>query len=332
MNVTRQSSNGIVVPKNRLGTTCVRQIVLAKLVFAKVGNVEMANLVRKLLSLRNIHFEYGNQSETLCDDHSYNNALRLTNVTLDQLYQFWRSRMAYLRLRPLICVVFFSIYCLLSQVKAFNECSYDSGCYSYIPKAKRYCCRRKFPQFNICKSNCLGETCILDSDCADDEHCCNEKCRTTCIGESCVWDSDCATGECCDPDDKKCTTGDCDAIKGLAGWIVAVIVISVIVVVVIPIAVAIFCCCCAAAASTRRAHGGVIVTQPATTGTTVVGTQQQNQYYLMQQGQPMYLQNSQPYPSQPPPAYQLQGMAYPPPGTAYPPTTIPPQTEEPKKQ
>ena len=92
-------------------------------------------------------------------------------------------------------------------------------------------------------------------------------------------------------------------IKGLAGWIVAVIIISVIVVVVIPIAVTIFCCCCAAAASRRRVRGGVIVTQPTITGTTVVGIQQQNQCYPTQQGQQMYLQNSQPYPSQLPPTY-----------------------------
>ena len=189
--------------------------------------------------------------------------------------------MACIRKATGFCVLLLALY-LFIQVKAFNQCSSDRGC-----SFGRYCCERKFSD-NICRSNCLDETCILSSDCAP--------------------------GECCDTDDK--CKSDCNV---LAGWIVAVIVISIIVVVVIPIGVVVFCCCCAAGAASswrRPAHGGVVVTQPATTGnTTVIASQQQQQVYPAQQGQPMYPQNPQPYagqhlPYQPP--YQPQGTMYPP--------------------
>ena len=177
-------------------------------------------------------------------------------------------------------VLFPVLYAVFSQVAANAECLFDSQCFGYS-----YCCDRKYPEDNVC--------------------------RISCIGESCIVNSDCASGECCNSDDK-CAT-DCDVvIEGLAGWIVAVIVIGAIVG-VIPIGVVVFCCCCAASASTRSAHGGVIVSQPATTGTTVFSAQQQQQQqYPPQQGQPMaYFQNPQPYPNQSP-QYHPQDMVYPP--------------------
>ncbi|CAB4012675.1 Hypothetical predicted protein [Paramuricea clavata] len=186
--------------------------------------------------------------------------------------------MACLKKITLFCVLFPVLYAVFSQVTANAECFSDSQCFGY-------CCDRKYPDDNVCRFSCIGESCIINSDCAP--------------------------GECCNSDDK-CAT-DCDVvIEDLAGWIVAVIVIGVIVVIVIPIGVVVFCCCCAASVSTRSAHGGVIVSQPATTGTTVFSTQQQQQQqYPAQQGQPMaYFQNPQPYPNQSPP-YQPQGMVYP---------------------
>ena len=190
--------------------------------------------------------------------------------------------MACIRKATVFCVLFLALYVFI-QVKARDQCSSDSGC-----SFGRYCCDRKYPEYNICRSNCLDESCFLDSDCA--------------------------TGECCDTDDK--CKSDCNVLKGLAGWIVAVIVISIIVVVVIPIGVVVCCCCCAAASARRPAHGGVVVTQPVTTGnTTVIASQQQQQVYPAQQGQPMYPQNPQPYAGQPPPyqpPYQPQGTMYPP--------------------
>ena len=199
--------------------------------------------------------------------------LFLTNVAT--------QTMAFLKNITLFCVLFSVLYAVFSQVVANAECVYDSQCFGY-------CCDRKYPEDNVC--------------------------RFSCIGESCIVNSDCASGECCNSDDK-CAT-DCDVvIEGLAAWVIAVIVIGVIVVIVIPIAVVVFCCCCAAAASTRSAHGGVIVSQPATTGTTVFSTQQQPQYPA-QQGQPMvYFPNPQPYPNQST-QYQPQGMVYNPPGTS----------------
>ena len=171
-----------------------------------------------------------------------------------------------------------------------------------------------------CATTCVGKWCTSDYQCATGESCCSDyTCATTCVGKSCTSDSDCATGECCDD---TCKTGDCDVIKGLAGWIIAVIVISVFVVIVVPIAVAVACCCCAATVSRRPAHGGVIVTQPVTTatGTAAVSTQQQPQENL-EQGQSMYFQNLQQYP---PPPYQPQILHLP--GSTDPPTEMTPQT------
>ncbi len=195
--------------------------------------------------------------------------------------------------------IFLTLYgAVFSQVEAYNQCYSDSGCSGLFTQ---YCCERKYED-NVC--------------------------RYSCVGQSCNFNSDCAPDECCDSDDT-CTTADCDVIKGLAGWIVAVIVISIIVVIVIPIAVVVFCCCCAAgaAASSRRpAHGGVIVAQPATTGTTVIASQQQQQLYPAQQGQPMYFQNPQQYSNQPPP-HQPQGTVYPPEGSG-PPMAMTPQVKQ----
>ncbi len=198
--------------------------------------------------------------------------------------------MAYIKKTTAFCVVFLALYAVFNNVEA-NECSYDYSCYGL-----QYCCDRKYPESNVCRHSCIGQSCIIDSDCAP--------------------------GECCDSDDKCRSEGNCD-LEGLAGWIVAIIVISIIVVIVIPIAVGIFCCCCAASASRRQAHAGVIVTQPIVTGTTV--------QYPTQQGQPMYYQPS-PQAYQPPPPQLYQPP--PPQGTVYPsaasgpPIAMTPQTEQ----
>ena len=216
--------------------------------------------------------------------------------------------MACITKTTLFCVIFLALY-VFTHVKAFT-------CYSNTCGYGQYCCNRRYPESDVCRSDCIGESCILDSDCGPGESCCGgtDKCAISCVGESCTYNGDCATGECCDSDD-----GKCDSVCSLAGWIVAVIVISIIVVVVIPIGVVVFCCCCAAGAASswrRPAHGGVVVTQPVTTGnTTVIASQQQQQVYPAQQGQPMYPQNPQSYAGQPPPyqpPYQPQGTMYPP--------------------
>ena len=186
-----------------------------------------------------------------------------------------------------ICVLFLALYTVFLRVEAYNQCYSDGDC-SY----SRYCCDRKYPEDNVCRYDCLGESCLLDSDCA--------------------------SGECCSSDDECKTSGSCDVTSGLAGWIVAVIIISILVVIGIPLAVFLFCCCCAASASRRRAHGGVIVTQP--TATTVISNQ--GQPYPTQQGQPMYYQPNpvQPYPAQPYPAQAYPPQAYPTQGTPQQPT------------
>ena len=136
--------------------------------------------------------------------------------------------MACIRKATAFSVLLLAVYTALRQVEAFGECSSDSDC-SY----SKFCCDRKYPELNVCRYNCIDESCILHSNCATGESCCDsdDKCATTCIGKSCTFDNDCATGECCDSDGK-CKTDNCDL---LAGWIIAVIVIGIIVVVVIPI-------------------------------------------------------------------------------------------------
>ena len=162
-------------------------------------------------------------------------------------------------------IIFFAFCAVCFQVQSLrNECFDDTGCPVF-----QFCCERNLTENSVCRSNCIGQSCHLNSDCAPGESCCHDnkcsktclgkrtsKCSTNCTGKSCTFDHDCATGECCDSDGK-CKTEDCNDLSSvLAGWIVAVIVISIIVVVVIPIGVIVFCCCCAAgaaaAASNRR--------------------------------------------------------------------------------
>ena len=122
--------------------------------------------------------------------------------------------MAFIKKNTVFYVLFLPLFAVFCHVEALDQCHSDSDCSYY-----EYCCDRKFPEDNVCLSNCIGKTCSRHSDCAPGEFCClyNEK----------------------------CTTGDCDVTtKELAGWIVAVIVISVVVVIIVPIAVAVFCCCC----------------------------------------------------------------------------------------
>ncbi len=122
--------------------------------------------------------------------------------------------MACIKKNTVFYVLFLALFAVFCHVEALDQCHSDSDCSYY-----EYCCERKFPEDNVCLSNCIGKTCSRHSDCAPGEFCC-------------VYND-------------KCTTGDCDVTtEGLAGWIVAVIVISIVVVIVVPIAVAVFCCCC----------------------------------------------------------------------------------------
>ena len=156
-----------------------------------------------------------------------------------------------------------------AQGEAFDECYDDSDCeYGYI--SRKYCCEKVSPENNVCKSNCLAENCIFDSDCAP--------------------------GECCASNDI-CSESDCDSITtGLAGWIVAVIVTGVLLVIVLPVAIIVFCCFCAdAAASSRRPQlqGGVVFSQLQQPTTTTFLTSQQLQPHSGQR----YFQNPPPYPN-----------------------------------
>ena len=174
--------------------------------------------------------------------------------------------MAYIKKSTVICVIFLALYNMCLTVEAFNRCYGQYYCTSSFFK---YCCKRKSSSGNICRSDCVGQPCDSDSDCAREE--------------------------CCDSDKDECKPkGECDATPG---WLIAVIVISVCTGLIITVVVVV-CRCCCAASRRRPAHAGVIMTQPATTGSTVLANQQENH---VQEAQVMHFHNPvPPYPNQHP--------------------------------
>ena len=118
--------------------------------------------------------------------------------------------MACIRKTLAFSVLFLALYNIFPLAKA-DACYSDFSCKSSIfPK---YCCERKYPEDNVCKYSCVGESCILHSDCAPNEYCCgsNDRCATSCVGKSCTYSGDCADDECCDSD------GYCGTSCSLAG-------------------------------------------------------------------------------------------------------------------
>ena len=85
--------------------------------------------------------------------------------------------MTSIRKSVVICVLFFTLYEFI-QVKAY-PCFSDFN-WGYGP----YCCERMLQpedNVNVCRSNCIGEDCILNTDCATGESCCGgaNKCNTS---------------------------------------------------------------------------------------------------------------------------------------------------------
>ena len=78
-----------------------------------------------------------------------------------------------------------------------NGCNSNSDCGSYPHNL--YCCQDWFSSYeNVCRHNCIGETCFSDSDCGGPGEYCtsSKKCWTS--GLSCREDSQCkGDGECC---------------------------------------------------------------------------------------------------------------------------------------
>ncbi|XP_044176406.1 tenascin-like [Acropora millepora] len=66
----------------------------------------------------------------------------------------------------------------------------SSSCGSY-----KVCCKNQC----VYGSNCLGESCSLDSQCSVGESCCSGKCRygSNCLGNYCSTKSDCSAYEAC---------------------------------------------------------------------------------------------------------------------------------------
>ena len=66
----------------------------------------------------------------------------------------------------------------------------SSSCGSY-----KVCCKNQC----VYGSNCLGESCSLDSQCSVGESCCSGKCRygSNCLGKYCSTKSDCSTYQAC---------------------------------------------------------------------------------------------------------------------------------------
>ena len=107
------------------------------------------------------------------------------------------------------------------------------------------------------------EECVYDNDCNDGFtykiHCCNRRnedniCKSNCIRESCSYNSDCAPWECCGSDhickSSGCATDDLTS-TALEDWLIIVIVFGVLLVVFLPIIV-VMCICYRSAGSPRR--------------------------------------------------------------------------------
>ena len=163
-------------------------------------------------------------------------------------------------------------------------------------------------------SDCLGQACSSDSDCAVVESCCSSYCRSDCAGYSCSMDSDCGSfGSCCDG---TCSSGYDDCYSDDDDDNTTVVVLGSI------FGTIFFSCMismCAYACRRRRIvrPGRVIVGQRVTT-TTITTTRrvpQANPPYPRQMP-PSYQQG---YPYHPPPQYEPHQAAAPPP--YYPGTT-----------
>ncbi|XP_015758085.1 PREDICTED: keratin-associated protein 5-1-like [Acropora digitifera] len=73
----------------------------------------------------------------------------------------------------------------------FSYCDRSwSSCGSY-----QVCCKNQC----VYGSNCVGESCSLDSQCLVGESCCSSKCRygSNCLGSYCATKSDCSANEAC---------------------------------------------------------------------------------------------------------------------------------------
>ena len=136
-----------------------------------------------------------------------------------------------------------------------DECNNNSHCNSSI---YRYCCKkRNNTEQKTCETDCLGESCAVDSDCAPNEHC----------------------GK-----DNECRSNWSESSEGLAPWLTAVIVVGVIIILAIPVPIVLCCCCCGAAAASRR-NAKVVVPeiQPGVSEATNVSAPQSIHYLMNEQ-------------------------------------------------
>ena len=145
--------------------------------------------------------------------------------------------------------------------------------------------------------------CYGNYECSGTDVCCkpnnlNSHCGTDCIGETCVVHSDCGgySEFCCN---KKCQEGICD-FTGFPGWVIAIIVLSVLggVGTIVGVVLCFYC-----AYRRSRLPGVILTTVPVTQPTTVVaGSSQVN--YPQGQVDPAAGQPKSDY--GPPPAYYPQ--------------------------
>ena len=106
------------------------------------------------------------------------------------------------------------------------ECQSNSNCGKF-----EHCCKRQYfsGSRNVCRRNCVGERCHLDSDCGGPgEYCTNNKI---------CWKSghSCATNHNCKGDGECCISGKCAAVgcpegshDTLAVWVTPVIVVCIV--------------------------------------------------------------------------------------------------------
>ena len=105
-----------------------------------------------------------------------------------------------------------SSYCGSGYVCCRNRCVYKSNCLYESCSVDSHCSLNESCCSRMCQygSNCLGKYCSEESDCSDYEACCSGKCRSGygCSGQYCSKKSDCSTYEACCS--SKCRSGsDC---------------------------------------------------------------------------------------------------------------------------
>ena len=93
----------------------------------------------------------------------------------------------------------YSSYCDYDQVCCRHQCVYRSNCLYQSCSMDSDCSVNEACCSGKCRYgyDCRGQSCSMDSDCSAGEECCNSVCKDHCSGDFCVSSSDCSVGQMC---------------------------------------------------------------------------------------------------------------------------------------